>query len=284
MQKRIKIASQMAIEAAKAPVSLTAALRRALVAATLCAAFSQPGLAAKTQEPARASAGYIDAVPKDKRYRLYVLGDSLASNLADGLVWALRDVDDVRVIERTKAATGLVRDDIHNWTRSVAELLESERVDIAVIAIGGNDRQDIRAGGKRYERFTRPWRIEYRRRVARFMRTLDDSGSAVYWVGLPPVRSRQMTRDYQRFNAHYGEIARAHGIKFVDIFDRFRSAPSGYTAYGRGIAGKVTRLREGDGIHFTLVGSRRLGQIVAEEIRRDLRSARAAQPASPNSN
>lgn len=283
MPTRIEVAPQTALKAAKT-CNLTAALRPALVAAILCAAFTQPAPAAKREEPARASAGYIDAVPKGERYRLYVLGDSLAANLADGLIWALRDVKDVKVIKQTKAATGLVRDDVYNWTRFVAELLENERVDIAVIAIGGNDRQDIRAEGKRYERFTPPWRGEYRQRVASFMRVLDDKGPAVYWVGLPRVRSKRMSKDYQRFNAHYGEIARAHGIKFIDIFDRFRSASDGYTAYGRGIAGEVTRLRDGDGIHFTLVGARKLGQIVAEEIRRDLRSARAARSASSNGN
>jgi hypothetical protein len=273
----------MIIQTATTRGSVAASLLSALLAATLCTVLGGPCLAAKTEELARASAGHIDPFPKGQRYRLYVLGDSLAANLADGLVWALRDVGEVQVVKRTRAATGLVRDDVLDWTRSVAELLNDQNVDIAVVALGGNDRQDIRIGGQRLARFGAPWRAEYRRRVDRFMRTLDRH-AAVYWVGLPPVRSRQMTGDYQRLNAFYRDLARAHDIKFIDTFDRFRGASGGYAAYGGGIDGAMERLRDGDGIHFTVEGSRMLGRLVAEEIRRDLRAARAARSASPDDN
>jgi hypothetical protein len=93
-----------------------------------------------------------------------------------------------------------------------------------------------------------------------------------------------MSRDYQRLNAFYSDLAHAHGIKFIDIYDRLRSASGGYTAYGRGMEGTTARLRDGDGVHFTLEGSRMLGQLVAEEVRRDLRAARAARSASPDDN
>lgn len=284
MRSGNKTTPQLTIGAARGRAGAAAALLPALLAAAFCGTLSQPGLAAKGDGAGRASAGYIKAVPEGQRYNLYVLGDSLAANLADGLIWALRDIKDVRVVKQTKAATGLVRDDVHNWTRSVADLLDNEKVDIAVIAIGGNDRQDIRTGGKRYQRFTDPWRKEYRRRVARFMRTLEAKDLAIYWVGLPPVRSARMSRDYRRFNAHYGDIARAHGIKFIDIFDRFQSKADGYTAYGKGADGETIRLRDSDGIHFTLVGARRLGHVVAAEIRRDLKAARSARSASSADN
>jgi hypothetical protein len=284
MRNRIGTTPQMAIDAAKARASPTAALLAVLLVAILGAAFSRPGLAAKSDEPGRAPASSIHAVAESKPYRLYVLGDSLATNLADGLVWALRDTKDVHVVKWTRPATGLVRDDVLDWTRSVTELLKNEKVDIAVIAIGGNDRQDVRVAGKRYERFSGPWRSEYRRRVERFIRAFESKGVTVYWVGLPPVRSKQMSRDYQSLNALYRDIAGAHGIKFIDIFDRFRSASGDYTAYGKDAAGTIARLRDSDGIHFTSVGSRELGEIVGAQVHRDLQSARAAGSASPDNN
>jgi len=282
MQNGIDRVPHIAVETARTRVSGAARLLPGLLTAIFCAVFSQPGLAAKG-ELALPAAGHIDPAPKGEHYRLFVLGDSLATNLADGLMWALRDVQDVQVVKRTRAATRLVRNDVLNWTRSVAKLLGDEEVDIAVIAIGGNDRQDIRVGGRRYARFTEPWRTAYRRRVERFMRAFDKR-AAVYWVGLPPVRSRQMSRDYRRLNAYYRDLARKHGIKFIDVFDRFSGASSGYTAYGKGLDGATERLRDGDGVHFTLVGARMLGRLVAEEIRRDLRAARAARSGSPADN
>ena len=265
-----------------APTRATAAaiLLPAFLAASLCTVHSRPGLAAKPQPAAAANAGYIDPAPKGRRYRLYVLGDSLAANLADGLIWAMRDTRDVQVIKRTRAATGLVRDDVHDWTQSVAGLVETDKVDIAVVAIGGNDRQDIRIGGTRHRRFTPAWRQEYRQRVAHFMRTLGSKGAAIYWVGLPTVRSGAMSRDYQRLNAIYREIAQAQGIRFIDV----RGKLGGYAAYGGGLAGKTERLRDSDGVHFTFEGSRMLGLLVAGDIRRDLRAARAARSPSPDGN
>jgi hypothetical protein len=267
----------MPVDAARTRVTAVAGLLSALLVAILCVVASRPGLAAKAD-------GHIEPNPHGTRYRLYVLGDSLAANLADGLVWALRDAKDVQVVKRTRAATGLVRDDVLDWTRSVADLFEDEKVDIAVIAIGGNDRQDIRHGGRRHVRFTAPWRMQYRRRVDQFMRTLASKNVALYWVSLPPVRFNQMRSDYRRLNAIYRDLAGKHGIKLIDIFDRFRSPSGGYTAYGAGVDGETVRLRDGDGIHFTLEGSRTLGRLVADVIRRDLQVARSAQSASPDDN
>lgn len=266
-----------AANGAGARTTVAAGLLSALLAATLCVVASEPGLAAKTES-------HIDPLPGGGRYRLYVLGDSLAANLGDGLVWALRDVKDVQVIKHTKAGTGFVREDVLDWTQSVADLLHDKKVDIAVIAIGGNDRQDIRHGRKRYLRFTAPWREEYRRRVDRFMRTLASRHVALYWVALPPVRSGQMSRDYKGLNVIYRELAGRHGIKLIDTSGKLGGPSGGYSPYGTGPDGRTVRLRDGDGIHFTLEGSRLLGGLVAEVIHRDLRAARSLLSASPDDN
>src|SRR5690606_22026505 len=223
-----------------------------------------------TEEP------YIKPLKRKEPYRLYVFGDSFAAELADGLRWALRDRKDVTVIKRTKAATGLVRDDVYDWMAVIREVLDRREPQIVVIAMGGNDRQDMRVAGRRLERFSEPWRAEYLRRVDRLLSMLNESGAAVYWVGLPSVRSSQMTRDYRRFNAYFRQATRRYDMVFLDVEKLFAGEDGGYSAYGKALDGRMQRLRDGDGIHLTVAGSQKLGEFVARRIRADLRAAAAA--------
>lgn len=220
---------------------------------------------------AAAGSAYID-VPDDRPLNVYVLGDSFAAELADGLKWSLQDPSKIIVHKRTKAATGLVRVDQYDWLRKIRRLVKKEKVDVAVIAIGGNDRQDLRVRGKRYERFSIGWRMEYMKRLEKLATILRKSGAATYWVSLPVVRSKRMTKDYGRFNRYFKSIAKSHGIKFINIRQLFQSKTGGYSAYGRGPRNKTVRLRDKDGIHLTIVGAKKLGNYVARKIRKDLPS------------
>lgn len=219
---------------------------------------------------ASAASGFIREMPRDRPLGIFVMGDSFGSELADGLKWAFRGKRNITVRKRTKPATGLVRTDQYDWLKSVRRLLSKEQVDVAVIAIGGNDRQDMRVKGKRYERFTIGWRMEYMKRLQRLAGVLKKSGAAVYWVGLPIVRSKRMTKDYARFNRYYSGVSKDHSFRYIGIRGLFRSKSGGYAAYGKGLDGKTVRLRDKDGIHLTIVGAKKLGRFIARQIRKDL--------------
>lgn len=240
-----------------------------IISLTALAAMVQPGQGASDA----ASQTYINNLPEGQRYRLYVLGDSFASELADGLKWAFRQQEEVRVIKHTRPATGLVRDDTYDWFQSVRDMLNEEKADIVIVALGGNDRQDIRIDGRRLERFSPAWRSEYLRRIERFTALLRKSNAAVYWVGLPLVRSKRMSNDYRQFNSYYRDIATSQEMKFINIEQLFRSKSGQYTAYGKGLGDRTRRLRDRDGIHFTVVGAKKLGQFVAGKIHRDIHEA-----------
>lgn len=244
------------------------------VAALMSAAVVVPQMAVAagqtTDEP------YIKPLNRNQPYRMYVFGDSFAANLADGLKWALHGRKDVSVVKQTKAATGLVRDDVYDWMEVIRKALSRREPQIVVIAMGGNDRQDMRVNGRRLERFSKPWRAEYLKRIDRLLSLLSKSGAAVYWVGLPAVRSTQMTGDYRRFNAYYREATRRHGMAFIEIDKLFSEEDGSYTAYGKALDGQIRRLRDGDGVHLTMAGSHKLGEFVARRIRTDLRAAAAA--------
>ncbi|MEL7544194.1 MAG: DUF459 domain-containing protein [Pseudomonadota bacterium] len=209
--------------------------------------------------------GRIAPTSSRDRHRLVVIGDSVGANLADGLKWAFRRSEFIKVRKRTKAGTGLARPDVYNWPRALRRIIRRDRPDIVVVLIGGNDRQDMRHKGRRYERFSKPWAREYIRRLERFANQLEKSGAKVFWIGLPNVRSSRMTRDYHRFNAWVRRAARKRGQRFIPIRHLFE-ARGGYSAYGRGVRGKRVRLRSRDGIHMSRHGSYLMGRHVSQEI------------------
>ncbi len=200
------------------------------------------------------------------RITFAIVGDSIANELGQGMRTLYRRNARVRVIKKTKFSTGLVRTDYYNWYAVLPSFLRRYRPDVIAVNIGGNDRQNLFVNGRRLERFSKPWLRAYENRVSRFMTLLKRSGAKVYWVGLPQVSSRRMTRDYRALNQIYRREAERHDFTYVSIWNRFSSSKGGYTAYGRGIDGRNRRLRTTDGIHFTDAGKLRLAVDVADAI------------------
>lgn len=221
---------------------------------------------------------FIAPLEQRRPYRLIVIGDSVGANLADGLRWTFRRDDNVKVRKRTKAGTGFVRTDQYNWQRVIHRIARRKKADIIVMLNGGNDRQDLRVRGRRYVRFTPKWRAAYIQRLDRAARLLRKSGTAVYWVGLPNVRSSRMSRDYVRFNSYYKQVSRKYGLKYIDIRDLFLTRTGGYSDFGRDLRGRRTRLRSRDGIHLTNAGSKVLGRYIADRILDDM-PRRVSKPA-----
>ncbi len=195
-----------------------------------------------------------------------VIGNSIATELGRGMQALFAHDRHVRVIKRTKFSTGLVRTDYFNWNRAAARFLARHRVDKIVVVMGGNDRQSVNVGHRRLERFSRAWRRDYRRRVAHFMRILKRAHAKVYWVGLPQVASREMTRDYRILNSIYQREARRHHFTYVSVWHTFANSKGAYTAYAR-VGGRRERLRKKDGMHFTHIGNRALAHYVAHVMR-----------------
>jgi hypothetical protein len=203
-----------------------------------------------------------------RKQRMFVYGDSLATNLFHGLESYAERAGFYTVRRRTRGATGLIRDDEFDWYARTLRHLRKDRPDILVVTFGGNDRQDITTGRGRIRRFSSRWWQDYRRRVNRYMAAVKRRVAEVYWLGLPVVRSRRMTADYAKFNRLYRELAAQNGITFVDTWRRFQARDGGYTPKVRGVDGQLRHVRNSDGIHFNPAGSLVLAQLVVAAYRR----------------
>ncbi|MFV2093807.1 MAG: DUF459 domain-containing protein, partial [Hyphomicrobiales bacterium] len=197
-------------------------------------------------------------------------GDSVAKDLWKGMVNSLGQDASFEVLRKTKVSSGMVRDDFYDWQKAVAATQAEGRVDIAVWLIGINDLQKLRTGGGRFEPNTPEWIEAYKARIDGVVKSLQTKGTAVYWVGLPIVRSPRLTAGYARINALVRERVELLGARFVDIWDGFADENGAYSAFGPDIAGARQKLRKGNGIHFTARGNEKLVLFVEQAIKADL--------------
>ena len=223
----------------------------------------------------RFTRSYVTPFPQNDRYRVVVFGDSLGDGIWQGLYRAFEADSNVEVIKRSRGSTGFTRRNRSNLNTGVKGILKSERVHVAVIMVGVSDMQAIKQDRKWHKIGSDEWREIYGERVDQFIKSLKGSRVAIYWVGLPIMRSPKHNQDMQVLNEIYREKAFVNGIKFVDTWNGFADQFGRYSAYGPDLTGQVRRLRAPDGVHFTGKGHRKLAHFVEREIRGDMKLARA---------
>jgi len=95
-----------------------------------------------------------------------VIGDFLGSGLAEGLTTAFTQSANVKVVDRTSGSSGFVREDFHNWSEKVGELITALRPAAIVVMIGANDRQQMLVDGVRETVRSEGWNKEYAARAS----------------------------------------------------------------------------------------------------------------------
>jgi len=231
-----------------------------------------PAMAQQGTTPVQRS--YINPFPNGDRYRVVVLGDSLGDGLWSGLYRAFEEDATLEFMQRAKPSTGFARTDAYDWNAELADLLKKETYQIAVIMFGGNDAQAIRSGKDWLKVGSEAWDEIYGQRVEAFIKKLRAENVAVYWVGLPIMRSPAQSTDAEAMNEVFREKAFINGAKFIETWNGFTDEAGRYSAYGPDMTGQVKRLRADDGVHFTMRGYLKLAHFVEKELRRDLNLAK----------
>jgi hypothetical protein len=118
------------------------------------------------------------------------------------------------------------------------------------------------------------WRQTYGQRVEGIIKKLRAANAAVYWVGLPVMRSPGQSTDAEMMNEVYREKAFINSAKYIDTWNGFTDESGRFSAYGPDMSGQVKRLRADDGVQFTMRGYLKLAHFVEKELRRDLSLAK----------
>jgi uncharacterized protein len=235
----------------------------------LAAAFPAPVAA----QDAGLGGSFITPFPENDVYQVQVVGDWMADGLVNGLVNAFATSPaGIAIARKRYDLPGLY------GRRGDLDLLEktfsSDPSHVAVVMTGAEDRYNL--GWKRdgTGAANDAARNDYVARVDRAMKALKKGGRAVYWVGLPTMRRWQDNERAQLMNDVFRERAYLNGVRYIDTFASFIDEQGGYSDYGPDVTGKVSRLRDTDGVHFTDTGYGMLGHFVERDLRRDITQAR----------
>ena len=199
--------------------------------------------------------------------RLAVFGDSLAVDLSKALERFYAEDPNLVVINQGVGDSGFVRTDFFDWDKAIGEQIAANSFDLAVVMIGVNDRQEIRADGQSYKSLTDPWKTIYQQRLTGFLNQLRAAGKPVIWVGLPPMSRSEYSAALGQVSAIQRLATFSGGAEFVDIYERFLGEDGKYSSYGPDVNGQNARMRKDDGIHFSSAGSDKLAFYISQSIR-----------------
>jgi hypothetical protein len=218
---------------------------------------------------------FITPFPTGDTYKLLLVGDSFAEGLVGGLTEAMGTDTQLAINRRHRSLTSLMRGDVDEDLAALDTDLQREAPNIVVMMFGMQDRISSRGSREHGRVGSDTWREEYGSRVDKLLKLMKRRNIAVYWVGLPIMRRPDHNDDAQMMNEIYRERSFLNGMKYIDAAEGFSGEEGRYEAYGPDLTGKSRLMREGDGIHFTTVGSRKLASFVEREVKRDLTRARA---------
>ncbi|MEJ2117381.1 MAG: DUF459 domain-containing protein, partial [Alphaproteobacteria bacterium] len=213
--------------------------------------------------------------PRSDRYHLHVIGDGLATGLADGLEQAFKKDNTLKVINSTHGSASLTRPRYVNWSAMIDKYAEQSPMHIAVVMMGINDVRKIRTNKGNISWGSDGWRDAYAKEVDNLIKILKSKNVAVYWMGLPVMAKPKYSEHLAFINSIIRERAYVNNIKFIDSWSGFVDQNGDFTSYGPDLTGQNRRLRQNDGISFTRHGNRKLASYVEVLVRRDLNEARA---------
>ena len=246
-----------------------------------------PPVQAKQPQPQQRQAPREAAAPpppppkKNASSFVYVFGDSFGQFLANGLDEALADRQDVAVVRKARGPSGLVNKDYFDWPKTIDTLLAGkDKIDVAVMMIGANDRQPITEDGKTYDVGSDDWTAAYKRRVMAIDDAFRKKGIPLIWVGVPIAKNSDFADTMAELNEVTRDAAAKTGATYVDTWEAFSDDNGEFAAYGPDVNGQNVRLRSADGILFTHAGARKLAHFVEAHVRRDL-DGKAPPPVLP---
>jgi hypothetical protein len=248
-------------------------------AAAPAPAAPAPAAAATTQAPRQVAPNPVAA-----NTVIAVIGDNIGQLLAQGLQDAFAERPEISVLRKVKENSGLVRDDYYDWNKATRELLAgNEKISLAIMMIGSNDRQQMRDGSATLDPRTPKWNAAYAARVEAIMTQFRDRKIPLIWVGMPVMKNERLSAELVAFNEIYRDVAARTGATYVDMWEGFVDDRNQFSIFGPDLNGQIVRLRTGDGVHFTRAGARKLAYFVEGDIRRILDAQTpAAQPAIAN--
>ncbi len=221
------------------------------------------------------SRSYITPFPKGNKYSIYVAGASLASGMSTGLKNAFSKDKNIEVKNIIKYRSGLITQRRFSWKKQLSSTAKEAKIDILVVFLGMNELGSVRSKKNNHQVGTEVWKNTLGRNIDELLKGFKNNKIAIYWVGLPIMRSPKLNAKIQTINEVFRKRTFINNVRFIDTWKSFADQFGRYSAFGPDLNGKIRRLREDNGINLSFRGNQKLAHFIEREIRRDMAIARA---------
>jgi hypothetical protein len=211
--------------------------------------------------PMRTALPQLAQQTSGKPRMLALVGDSMmAVGLSDILLRETAPDQDVRVVKAFRSGTGLARPDVFDWMTEYPAMIGEARPDAIIVAIGANDGQGFVDNGKVLTFGSDAWVKAYQQRTAAFLNMLTQNGAHVVWIALPPMKSGAYNEKIAEINRiTYTVVNQYPQVSWWNPAPYLGDEKGGYRDFATTPDGKITRIRQTDGIHMSDEGAALLG-------------------------
>lgn len=190
---------------------------------------------------------------------VFFVGDSLMQGVAPHLANTLLKRFNIKSINLSKQSTGLAYPGFFNWPQTVHETFEAHpNIRLMVVFLGPNDPWDMpESRGKPFLRFkSEAWEALYRQRVQSLLEQARQYNARVIWVGPPNMNAQKLSTAMQYLREVYRSEAQQYQQFYLSANDVFGYGADDFSFYMTDEAGKKSKIRVDDGIHFTPFGQK----------------------------
>lgn len=206
---------------------------------------------------------------KKKELKILIIGDSLILHgFGPQLEKDLSALENVKVKREGQYNTGLNRINYFDWYKETSQLLEKDKQDYLIVMFGSNDGQEIiTPDGVHIQLYSSGWEDAYRERVKVFMDLVSPKVSKVFWIGQPIPGNKDFYKKFTIFNSIYDEESKNYNnITYINTWDRF-AVNGKFSQIVADDAGQSGVVKENDGVHLTVHGSKILSRFVINIIK-----------------
>lgn len=234
--------------------------------------------------PKEVASQAVDKAPKSKKKeklapatknktRILIIGDSMAAtDFGRELQKKLNKNKSMKCFRKGKSSTGLARPDYFDWMGEGARQVKRTNPDVVIVIVGGNDGQDLIDKEKKKRRVFwkgKKWAKAYAKRTTDLIDLLAGEKRQVIWLELPAMDHRSLEKKLKIIRKIQKDAIAPLSPRATYISTKQHF----YTAKGQlirkikhGRKASKTDLRQEDGIHFSLPGSKYFANRVYKQV------------------
>jgi hypothetical protein len=221
----------------------------------------------------------VTTLPSVRHCTFLEIGDSLGTDLGEGLRLQLEKNHGITLVVKTTVATGHTNSWFYNWSGHLKRFLAQYRPQLLIVFLGANDEQAIVVNGHAAPFDTHAWRSKYESNVTTMMNEAAAVHCVVMWVGMPIMTPFGYRQKMQVINSIFSTAAlKMPDATFLSPWEFMADAKANFRFNAR-VNGKLQSIRTPDGIHLTYMGQNLLATYVVTQLR--LTSGLALKPAYP---